>query len=227
MAREASGIQRSSSFSSARCPPSTGWAPPEPTSLTDILSFLQNLTTAAFVVLGLAVAISWARHRDRTQGFLALAIVLLSLVARGLPVVQAWRLRSLSLGFAGIVGILVFAIGVSLVAVSGNQAVQLVVQLVVLATVPLLYVSFAPPSWLRREWRASEEEGLRAFMEELLLSEDQDALANRALEWAMRLVGGAAAASFDTAGTLRSSHGFPPDQLSDLKEGVGHLGEGV
>src|SRR5207245_9324911 len=59
----------------------TGWAPPEPTSLTDILSFLQNLTTAAFVVLGLAVAISWARHRDRTQGFLALAIVLLSLVS--------------------------------------------------------------------------------------------------------------------------------------------------
>jgi signal transduction histidine kinase/CheY-like chemotaxis protein len=151
------------------------------------------------------------------------------MVARGLPAVQAWRLRSLSLGFAGIVAILLFAVlalGAG-AATSANQAVQLIVQLVVLAVVPLLYVSFSPPSWLRREWRASEEEGLRAFMEELLLSEDQDALANRALEWAMRLVGGAAAASFDTTGTLRSSRGFPPDQLIDLKEGVGHLGEGV
>ena len=292
--------------------------------MTDILSFLQNLTTAAFVVLGLAVAISWARHRDRTQGFLALAIVLLSLVsllsripshlapkllstidlilfvgsayallrfrgslipvrrawhvaavaamvtglalfigaslfeaptqvmtvaafviimvwgaivvepiirfwlvARGLPVVQAWRLRSLSLGFAGIVGILVFAIGVSLVAVSGNQAVQLVVQLVVLATVPLLYVSFAPPSWLRREWRASEEEGLRAFMEDLLLSEDRDTLSNRAMEWTMRLVGGAAAVAFDVGGSLRIALGLTPDQLSDLQAAIAQMPEGV
>jgi len=299
--------------------------------VTSVLAVLQNVTTVAFILLGVATAITWARHRDRALGFLALAIVLLSsvtvlgrlpallhftppllteidliffvgssyallrfrasliplprvwhiaavtamvvalvvyflarflgnvagvstqlqtgaallillvwaatviepcvrfwLVARNLPAVQAWRLRSLSLGFAGIVGILVFAVlALGAGAASGNQAVQLIVQLVVLAVVPLLYVSFSPPSWLRREWRASEEEGLRAFMEELLLSEDQDALANRALEWAMRLVGGAAAASFDTAGTLRSSRGFPPDQLSDLREGVGHLGEGV
>jgi hypothetical protein len=117
------------------------------------------------------------------------------LVARSLPAVQAWRLRSLSLGFAGIVGILVFAlVALSAGVVGTNQTVQLIVQLVVIGVVPLLYVSFSPPSWLRREWRASEEEGLRGFMEELLLSEDRDALANRALEWAMRLVGGAGSA---------------------------------
>ncbi len=300
--------------------------------MTNVLAALQNVTTVAFVLLGVATAVTWARHRDRSLGWLALAIILLSsvsvlgrlpqllhytppllteidliffvgssyallrfrasliplprvwhvaavtamvvalavyflarflgnvagastqlqtgaallillvwaatviepcvrfwLVARNLPAVQAWRLRSLSLGFAGIVAILLFAVlalGAG-AATGANQAVQLIVQVVVLAVVPLLYVSFSPPSWLRREWRASEEEGLRAFMEELLLSEDQDALANRALEWAMRLVGGAAAASFDTTGTLRSSRGFPSDQLSDLKEGVGRLGEGV
>src|SRR4029077_5256773 len=150
------------------------------------------------------------------------------LVARGLPAVQAWRLRSLSLGFAGIVAILLFALlALGSGAATGNQGVQLIVQLVVLAVVPLLYVSFSPPSWLRREWRASEEEGLRGFMEELLLSEDRDALANRALEWAMRLVGGAAAAQFDMSGTLRSSRGFRTDQLSDLKAGIDELGEGV
>jgi signal transduction histidine kinase/CheY-like chemotaxis protein len=292
--------------------------------VTDVLAFLQNLTTVAFVVLGGAVAITWARHRDRSQGFLALAIILLSLVsllsripahpapkllttidlvlfvgsayallrfrnslismprawhvaavvamvgglglylgavlfeaptqvmtiaafviiivwgaivlepivrfwlvARDLPVVQAWRLRSLSLGFAGIVAILVFAIAASAFAGSGNQLVQLAVQLVVLATVPLLYVSFSPPAWLRREWRASEEDGLRTFMEDLLLSEDTDALAKRALEWAMRLVGGAAAAAFDVSGSLRTARGLTPDELTDLRPAIAPLPEGV
>jgi signal transduction histidine kinase/ActR/RegA family two-component response regulator len=292
--------------------------------VTDVLAFLQNLTTVAFVVLGVAVAITWARHRDRSQGFLALAIILLSLVsllsripthlapkllstidlvlfvgsayallrfrnslismprawhaaavvamvgglglylgavvfeapaqvmtiaafviiivwgaivlepivrfwlvARDLPVVQAWRLRSLSLGFAGIVAILVFAIAASAFAGSGNQLVQLAVQLVVLATVPLLYVSFSPPAWLRREWRASEEDGLRAFMEDLLLSEDTDALAKRALEWAMRLVGGAAAVAFDVSGSLRTARGLTPEELIDLRPAVARLPEGV
>src|SRR5258708_33751507 len=64
-------------------------------------------------------------------------------------------------------------------------------------------------------------------MEEQLLSEDRDALANQALEWAMRLVGGAAAVSFDTAGTVRSSRGLRPDQLTDVQEGLGSLDEGV
>jgi signal transduction histidine kinase/CheY-like chemotaxis protein len=292
--------------------------------VTEVLAFLQNLTTVAFVLLGAAVGIAWARHRDRSQGFLALAIVFLSLVsllgripthiaptllttinlvlfvgsayallrfrgsliplprvwhaaavaamvgglalvlastllnaptqvrsvaafvivgawgasvlepiarfwlvARGLPAVQAWRLRSLSLGFAGIVGILVVAIAASIIAGAANQAVQLAVQLVVLATVPLLYVSFSPPAWLRREWRASEEEGLRAFMEDLLLGEDKDALANRALEWAMRLVGGAAAVAFDVGGSLRNSRGLSPDQVSDLQANVARMPDGV
>jgi signal transduction histidine kinase/DNA-binding response OmpR family regulator len=294
--------------------------------VTSVLAFLQNLTTIAFLLLGAAIVISWARHRDRTQGFLALAIVLLSLVsvlgripallhftppllseidlllfvgsayallrfrgslipvsrawhasavgamvvglvlyfgaqlvgasarlqtvaafviiavwgatvlepiirfwlvARGLPAVQAWRLRSLSLGFAGIVGILLFAIGAALVARAANPVVQLAVMLVVLAIIPLLYVSYSPPAWLRREWRASEEEGLRAFMEELLLGQDRAALANRALEWAMRLVGGGAAATFDVDGSLRASRGLEPDQLRDLSGQVGPMREGV
>jgi hypothetical protein len=84
--------------------------------------------------------------------------------------VQAWRLRSLSIGFAGIVFVLVFVIAASLL--DSQPIAQVVTELIALAIVPLLYVSFAPPAWLRREWRSAEEEGLRAFMEELLLSED-------------------------------------------------------
>ena len=297
--------------------------------MSQVLSALSDISMAAFVLLGVATTISWARHRERSQGYLALAIVLLSLVdvlagipsllhfappllteatlvlfvgssyallrfrgsliplprlwhaialvamfvglavyflaralasvggasarletaaallialvwaatvlepivrfwlvARGLPAVQAWRLRSLSLGFAGIVGILVFAVGAG--AVAANPAVQLAIQLVVLAIVPLLYVSFSPPAWLRREWRSSEEEGLRAFMEDLLLlKDDQGVLAGRALDWAMRLVGGASAAAFDGQGATMAARGLDPDVLQAIKVGLPELPEGV
>src|SRR3989442_7903508 len=42
---------------------------------------MQNVDALAFIVLGVAVGIGWARRRDRPLGFLALAIVLLSSVS--------------------------------------------------------------------------------------------------------------------------------------------------
>ncbi|HEV2140968.1 MAG TPA: HAMP domain-containing sensor histidine kinase, partial [Candidatus Dormibacteraeota bacterium] len=293
---------------------------------------MQNVDAVAFVVLGLAVGIGWARHRDRSLGFLALAIVLLSsvsllgripavinytppllseislvaflgcgyallryraslipipppwhavavvsvaaagggfiasrylvlakaiplgvetavavgliivwsalvvepiirfwLVAGTLPAVQAWRLRSLSLGFAGIVVILLFAVAALAAGAStGNVTVQLAIQVVVLAIVPLLYVSFAPPSWLRREWRSSEEEGLRAFMQDLLLlHEDRGTLATRALEWAMRLAGGASAVAFEADGGVLAERGLDPDQVAQIRREIVPLTQGV
>ncbi len=292
-----------------------------------LIAFMQNLDALAFVLLGLAVGIGWARRRDRSLGYLALAIVLLSsvsllgripallnytppllseisliafigcgyalllyrasliplphrwhavgvlslaaagglfiaarylagaiptsietgaaialvlvwsaivvepivrfwLVARTLPAVQAWRLRSLSLGFAGLVLVLLFAVGAG--AAASNPAVQLAIQVVVLAIVPLLYVSFAPPAWLRREWRSSEEEGLRAFMQDLLLlHESRSALASRALEWAMRLAGGASAVAFEADGGVLASRGLEPEQVADIKRGIVPLRAGV
>ena len=294
--------------------------------MKDALIYLQNAGAIAFVLLGVATAVGWARRKDRSLGFLALAIVLLSLVsllgrippgyapplipqisliafmgsgyallrfrgslipltqvwhavaviaivvatggymaaqalvavnaapiriqtaavivllvvwtatiiepivrfwlvARHLPAVQAWRLRSLSFGFGGLVAILVFAVGAG--AFASNLVVQFLIQLAVLLIVPLLYVSFSPPSWLRRQWRSSEEEGLRAFMQDQLLGEDPVALADRALEWAMRLVGGAAAVAFDGKGERLAARGLDPKQLSDLEQRVPELSEGV
>ncbi len=289
-----------------------------------VVAFMQNVDALAFIVLGVAVGIGWARRRDRPLGFLALAIVLLSsvsllgripavlhftppllrevsliaflgcgyallryrdsliplpnpwhavavvavaaasglfvaaryfagpryalgaaillvlvwsalviepivrfwLVARALPAVQAWRLRSLSLGFAGIVAILVFAVGAG--AAASNLVVQLAIQVVVLAIVPLLYFSFSPPAWLRREWRASEEEGLRAFMQDtLLLKESRPVLANRALNWAMTLAGGASAVAFEADGALLASRGLDPGKVAQLKLAIGRLPQGV
>jgi len=297
--------------------------------MKSVIDFMQNVDALAFVVLGVAVGIGWARRRDRSLGFLALAIVLLStmsllgrlpkllgftppllseisliafigcgyallryraslislphrwhavavvamaaaggsfvaaryltavrvipvgveaaaaiglivvwsaiviepivrfwLVARGLPAVQAWRLRSLSLAFAGIVAILVIAVGAGTAA--SNQAVQLGIQLIVLAIVPLLYVSFAPPAWLRREWRSSEEEGLRVFMQDLLLlHESRASLANRALEWAMRLAGGASAVALEADGGLLAFRGLDAIQVEQIKHATTPLRAGV
>jgi signal transduction histidine kinase/CheY-like chemotaxis protein len=288
--------------------------------MKDWLPYLENLSAVAFVLLGVATAAGWLRHRDRSIGFLALAIILLSavsllgripvwigftppllsdlsligfvgsgyallrfrasliplpprwhlaaviamgggliafeaarilvargaaatsfetaaayvlivawiasvlepivrfwLVARGLPALQAWRLRSLSLGFAGLVAVLVFAIGAG--AFASNPAVQVVIQLVALAIVPLLYVSFAPPAWLRRQWRSNEEEGLRLLMEDLLvLKGDRAELFNRALDCATRLVGASAIVAVQPDGTPVTSRGLEPAALA----GLGH-----
>src|SRR5438309_2009573 len=292
--------------------------------MIDLVRFMQDAVAVAFVALGVLVAINWLRRRDRSMGFLALAIILLAavsglgrlqahlpftipllgtlnligfagsgyalllyrnsliplprrwhavaisslaaasvfliaaqalsagktastivavvwvliwcacvgepivrfwLVARNLPAVQAWRLRSLSLGFGGLVAVLLFAISIGLLI--KQPVVQVVFEVVVLAIVPLLYASFAPPTWLRRQWRAPEEEGLRAFMEELLLNEDRDALAARALEWAPRLVGGAAAVQFHTNRKPTAFRGLDARQIDELAARVSRLDRGV
>ncbi len=295
--------------------------------MSDLVAFMQNVDAVAFLALGVATAAIWLRDRDRSSGYLALAIVLLSLVsavgravtllhitspvvqildllafvgsgyallsyrhaliplsrtwrigaaavlaatvvaylvamtlsapapvllwiavalivawagtviepvvrfwlvARGLPAVQAWRLRSLSLGFAGLVGILLFLLILAGARVTTTNApTQLAVQAVVLAIVPLLYVSFAPPAWLRREWRASEEEGLRAFMESLLVGDETTSTDRGALEWAMRLTGGGGAISFDSRGEVRASRGIDSDLAGELQELPPDLGSGV
>jgi signal transduction histidine kinase/CheY-like chemotaxis protein len=289
--------------------------------------YMQNADAIAFALLGVVTAVSWVRRRDRSLGFLALAIVLLSLVtllgrvpaqytppflpqislilfmgsgyallrfrgsliplqpkwhavalvamvagtgayfaaqglvgarvvpasllsgaaivlilawaatilepivrfwlvARHLPAVQAWRLRSLSFGFGGLVAILLIALGS--LAFKSSPFLQLLIQVSVLLIVPLLYVSFSPPAWLRRQWRSSEEEGLRIFMQDtLLLGEDPVKMADQALEWAMRLVGGAAAIVFDGGGARVASRGLDTSQLINLGRRLPQLNVGL
>ena len=299
--------------------------------MSGFIVFLQYATAVAFGLLGLATAIAWARRRESSLAFLALAIVLLSLVSllgqvpmllgytptwladfsliafmasayallryraslislpRGWHVavvvamvaaslfffastaavsahvapaavesvaglvlvviwgvvvvepvvrfwivsnrvasVQKWRLRSLSIGFAVIVAILALAIGLG--GLFKTEGAQIAVQLVVLAIVPLLYVSFAPPAWLRREWRAGEEEGLRVFMEHLLMSDHHEQLAPEALEWVMRLTGAAGARVVDAGGQTLAERGAEPGHSANaftipirLLDGEGRL----
>jgi hypothetical protein len=107
--------------------------------------------------------------------------------ARGRPAVESARLRAMSLGYAALLAVvLIGTIGGSL-----TPAASLLIDVIALAVVPILYVAFFPPAWLRRIWRQPEEEQLRHALHDLLLySPDRATLARRALGWAERLVGG-------------------------------------
>ncbi len=111
-------------------------------------------------------------------------------VASGLPRVQRSRLRSLGTGYAVVAAILV--IGVIAAESADDPRVSLGLEALALCCSPLFVAGFTPPRGWRRRWRQAEQEDLtRATRELLLVSPDRATLARRALEWAVRLLGGA------------------------------------
>jgi signal transduction histidine kinase len=135
--------------------------------------------------LALAIVIPWIAV---WIGAIAEPVIRFWLVSRDRPVVQRARLRALAGGYGGIIVVLFVAIVAAPLATT--PAYQVGVQALTLAVIPFLYVAFAPPRWLRRVWAGREEEAFGAAVRELLLfSPDRDTLAQRSLDWAMRLVG--------------------------------------
>jgi signal transduction histidine kinase len=139
----------------------------------------------------------------------------------GRPAVEQARLRAVSLGYAALVA---EVLAVSFAGTSArNVTFALVTSVVTLAIVPLLYVSFLPPSWLRWLWRQPEEDEFRKSLHDLLLySPDRATLAQRALVWATRLVGGAEALIVDSDGSLLASRGMTEDRAADLVASSGN-----
>jgi len=132
-------------------------------------------------------------------------IVTFWMAAGGRPAVEKARLRAISTGYAGL--LLVVVVGT--IAGSLNSFLSLVVSLAALAIVPILYVAFFPPAWLRWFWRQPEEDQFRHAIHDLLLySPDRATLADRALAWAERLVGGEAAFVLDSDGSVLAAHGI-------------------
>jgi signal transduction histidine kinase len=142
------------------------------------------------------------------------------LSSRGLPSVQRKRLRSLSLGYIGIVAILMVLIAVPRSATQ-TEAFQLTTGVILLLIAPLMYVSFSPPRMLRRLWRESEEEPFREAINELLLfSPSRAILAQRSLDWAVRLVGGQSGLVEDADGELLAFQGMERAEAETLAERV-------
>jgi signal transduction histidine kinase len=142
-------------------------------------------------------------------------IVRFWLASRRLPAVQRARMRFLSFGFAVLIAIL-------FISVLGGSALRsptaiIVTELIVLAVVPAIYVSFAPPALLRRIWRMSEEDELRAAIQDLLIfSPTRNVLAERAITWAVRLLGGNAGFITDPRGNVMAHSGIDPARAAHL-----------
>jgi len=132
-------------------------------------------------------------------------IVTFWVASLGRPAVEKARLRALSIGYAAL--LLVIITGT--LAGSFNSGVRVAVDVVSLAIVPVLYVSFFPPAWLRRIWRQPEEDQFRYALHDLLLySPDRATLADRALLWTERLIGGDAAYVIDSDGSVLAARGI-------------------
>src|SRR5438132_977626 len=199
-------------------------------SFVPLGTWARRLITAGIVAIGLAgIALQLPSNPDsphtplQTLDFVAIVgvwafcilepIVTFWLAARGRPAVEMARLRSISIGYAGLVFVVVFGT----IAGSLNGAVSLAVDVIGLLIVPVLYFAFFPPVWLRRIWRQPEEEQFRSALHDLLLySSNRVELAEKALVWAERLVGGDAAFILDDGGSVLASRGINTAEAKQL-----------
>src|ERR1700682_3088256 len=131
-------------------------------------------------------------------------------------------MRALSLGYLGIIGILVAALFSG--SFASTPAVRIAIALATLAIVPFLYAGFVPPTWLRRAWRETEEAKFRQATHDILLfASDRPTLATRALDWAVRLSGGDAGL-VRSAGSIIATHAMTTDEATSAEVRVGAAG---
>jgi len=148
------------------------------------------------------------------------------------PAVQRARLRALAGGYGLIIVVLLLAVGAATANPGQDTAkyqasvTPLVLQVIFLMAVPALYVSFAPPRWLRRSWRAGEEEAFNEALHDLLLdSPNTGILADRALSWAVRLVGAEGGVMLDSGGRVLARRDIPEELVPSI--GAGPMPEGT
>ena len=202
------------------------------------LSHRARRAAAAFFVFTCVVGLADVTVLPRAGSFVttaAAAVLILGwVVFTGEPIVRFWiasqplpsvqkaRMRALSFGFAGLIVILLFD-------VFGGGAVQsptaiIGTQLIALAMVPIIYISFAPPGLLRRIWRMGEEAELRAAIQDLLIfSPTRQNLAEKAVGWAKRLLGAQGAFIVDFEGSIVATSGLNGADVPEIMSS--HSGE--
>jgi len=145
--------------------------------------------------------------------------------ARGRPAVQRARLRALATGTGGIILVLLLTVGGGVGgAVTGGPpplALSAALSLLLIVLVPVIWVSFAPPTWLRKVWRRGEEQALRRAVQDLVMfSADRTELSARALQWAIRLVGADAGVILSPGRQVMAMQGVDAVAAQSLAEGV-------
>ena len=190
--------------------------------LANLATVFAALLTVPVVLSSVATGSGWAV----TLWMYIAAVWLISvaepalrfwLSSRSLPPVQRARLRALSYGFGGLAAVLVMDT-VAARALAGSIG-SIVLQLAVLALIPLLFVSFAPPGWLRRQWRAPVENELQAALDRLLEPDKPTVdLVGDTLETAMRLIGAQAGFVVDADRSLLAVRGVSVEAASVLSD---------
>lgn len=199
-----------------------------------LLATFALLVAAAGLDIALSPPADPAADATQAQMIATLALILVwvSCVAepsirfwiasRQLPAVQRRRLQAISLGYFGIAAILVLAGGAG----SKNQTVNVIVEALAVLVAPLLYVSFAPPRWVRRAWREPEEARFRAAINDLLLfAPDRGTLAERALDWGVRLVGAGQGLIEDGDGEILAAHGLDAESGRAIAKAASEAGD--
>jgi PAS domain S-box-containing protein len=133
---------------------------------------------------------------------------------RGQPTVARRRMRTMSIGSAGLAITLVIAGTAS----SSEEvtAVQIGTSLLALATGPFFLLGFAPPGFVRNAWRqhgsARLQEAEFALMEALSPSDITDILLPEVTE----LAAGRGSLIIDREGAVTGVHGLTPPEATDL-----------
>jgi signal transduction histidine kinase len=171
---------------------------------------VQLISVAAFIIV-------WS-------GCVGEPSVRLWFAARRRTVVQRARMRALSLGYIGIVAILLVAVFTS--ALANQTAVRVGFALATLAIIPLLYAGFVPPAWLRRTWRQAEEAKFQQATSDIVMfASDQLALAQRSLDWAIRLTGADAGLFLGGPGSILTTQSLTADDAQELQAAVAGAGD--
>lgn len=145
--------------------------------------------------------------------FLMEPIVRFWRAARNRTQVQAARLRALAFAYALLVTILVFAAAFrparSSAGAIGSQVAALVLVLA-------LHAAIAPPRWLRRVWRAPEQQAMRAARDLIMFAPNREILSARAVDWAVRLVGGTSGYISRPDGTMLATTALDEEAAREL-----------
>ena len=175
--------------------------------IVDVLAF-RNASAPVAAILGVLIVAPWSI-------FVGEPIVRFWAQSNSLPAVQKARMRFLSAGF----GLLIAVLFIAVIAGAAMQSPTgiLLSQLVALLAVPVIYVSFAPPSLLRRIWRLAEENEIRAALQDLLIfSPTRQVMAERAVYWAVRMMGATSGFVSDAEGNVLATAGIDPGRVESL-----------
>src|SRR5207249_5996347 len=108
---------------------------------------------------------------------------------------------------------------------TATSGIRLGLALSIFAIIPLLYAGFVPPAWLRRTWRQSEEEKFQQATRDIVMfATDQGALAQRSLEWAIRLTGADAGLFLSGPQTILATTSLAADDAATLLAAAAEAG---